>query len=839
MPSPESTDQAARSVDRWRRFSQRHLHDYNRRASRIWLGLASAGAFSLLWALWRVVQLPAGPLIEVLVGTGLAVGVSFFQVQIPRTRYYIGVADVFVFSLLALHGVAAAVVAAAAEGAVGALRNSKRLSSRVSTPAASGSAMLLAGSVYSLLTSLLPGLGMGAAVASLAGLCLASLVYFAGCTLPLLGMMAAKTNQRLHLPTWLADYGWLAAMFMISATIAGILVINARQFGPTIMLIAGAVALCGVSLLRASVRHHENDRAQQDLRMAQVQQDADLSQRRFLAAFTNAAIGMALVDEHGVIYQVNKALCGLVGRPEPQLLGQPFSVLIHEADAELMARTVQGLLDQGSGTFSREIRCRFAPGLDTWVSLHCSHFDDPMGGARPGMIYQLHDITSRRTAEREMKHMAYHDSLTDLANRKRFNEQLSMAVERSRMLSEAPFAVLFLDLDRFKVVNDSLGHLAGNLLLREVARRLSKAARPHDLVARLGGDEFAILLHQVQGADEAMAFAQHLLVSLSAPVEINHTEVVPSASIGITVSDLGYRTTDEILRDADLAMYAAKADGRSRVALFDHTMHEQIADKLRLEGDLRRAIGEGQLSVVYQPLFDLHPLRLFGFEALARWMHPERGAIPPAVFVALAEESGHIEALTAWVVEQAVGQLALWHRAFPGQDHLHMHVNISGRDLAGTGLVNHVRGVLAEHQLNPGQLTLEITETTLMSKLDAALATLNGLRQLGVRLSIDDFGTGYSSLAYLGTLPIDSLKIDRSFVIGMHNKPENVEIVRAVFNLGQTLGMSVVAEGIETGAQLDALKAIGVHIGQGNGLSVPLSPAQVPALFRVALRTPL
>jgi diguanylate cyclase (GGDEF)-like protein len=452
-----------------------------------------------------------------------------------------------------------------------------------------------------------------------------------------------------------------------------------------------------------------------------------------------------------------------------------------------------------------------------------------------GLIYQLHDITSRRLAEGELKHIAYHDSLTDLANRNCFNERLEVSVERSRTDADQRFAVMFLDLDRFKVVNDSLGHIAGNMLLCEVARRLSAGVRPSDLVARLGGDEFAVLLEQVKTAEDAIALAQRLLVALAEPMIINGTEVQPGASIGLTISDLGYRTADEVLRDADLAMYAAKADGRNRVTLFDNSMHERIAEKLKLEGDLRRAIGEGQLSVAYQPLFDLSPHRLSGFEALARWVHPERGPIGPDVFIALAEESGLIEALTAWVIDEAAGQLAHWRGAFPHMNHLGMHINISGRDLANPALLSQVSEVLERHSLPPAYLTLEITETTLMGKLDVALDALHALRRVGVSFSIDDFGTGYSSLAYLSTLPIDSLKIDRSFVMGMDKQPQNVEIVRAVVNLGRSLNKKIIAEGIETVEQLTTLKELGVHVGQGYLLSRPLRADQVPALFELAV----
>jgi diguanylate cyclase (GGDEF)-like protein len=384
------------------------------------------------------------------------------------------------------------------------------------------------------------------------------------------------------------------------------------------------------------------------------------------------------------------------------------------------------------------------------------------------------------------------------------------------------------------MVNDSLGHVAGNTMLREVAARLVACVRPGDLVARLGGDEFAILLEALDDPADGLRLSRRVLDALAQPLSINGTDVVAGASIGITFSDMGYRTTDEVLRDADLAMYDAKAAGRGRVALFDSAMHERVAQKLALEADLRKAVGDGEMSVHFQPLFELEPYRLCGFEALARWVHPERGPISPAVFIALAEESGLIEALTDWVIDHAMSKLAHWQQRLPGTEHLSVNVNISGRDLARPDFADSVRATLHRHRVDPRSLNLEITESTLMGRLDTATKTMESLRAIGVRFAIDDFGTGYSSLAYLGTLPIDSLKIDRSFVVGMSKKPQNVEIVRAVLTLGKALGRKVVAEGIETTEQLATLRELGVHMGQGYLLSKPLREEQVYELLAVS-----
>ena len=846
-----------RLVDLFGGFARRHLFDYNAAATRRWLALATGGALAAAWAFAQLVALPWIDLAQVLIGIGCVVLAAFFQVHIPRTKYSIGVADVFVFGLLALHGAPAAAIAAGAEGLVGGMRSSKRLSSRVSTPAAATAAMAVCGLAFEALEQVLTRAGWPTASVGLAALCAIALPYFAGTTLPLLAVMAAKKGERLSLRDWAEQYSWWAAIYLIAAAVAGVLTLNTRQFGPTVLVVAVTVVAAVVMLARLSLRRRETEFQAQETRVSQAERESALNLQRFSAAFTHAAIGMAIVRHDGSIHQVNLALCALLGSPEAELLNRPFTALLHSGDRELLRRRAAASPGGADEAFSIELRCRAAAGPDTWVSLHCSRFTDPAHdpqdpqdpadpqdpqdpqdpadpsppGQPSALIYQLHDITSRRLAEGTLHHVAYHDSLTDLANRNCFNERLGVAVERSRTDATQGFAVMFLDLDRFKLVNDSLGHIAGNLLLREVARRLADCVRPGDLVARLGGDEFAVLLEHVCAPDAALALAQRLLDVLAAPMVINGTELMPSGSIGVTLSDLGYRTADEVLRDADLAMYAAKADGRHRVVLFDQSMHERIAEKLKLEGDLRRAIGEGQLSVVYQPLFDLDPYRLSGFEALARWKHPERGPISPDVFIALAEEGGHIEALTAWVIDQAAGQLAQWRAACPQMLALGMHVNISGRDLMNAALVPLVREVLARHALPAPLLTLEITETSLMGDLALALVALNALREVGVKFSIDDFGTGYSSLAYLSTLPIDSLKIDRSFVIGMHEQPQNIEIVRAVLMLGRSLGKKVIAEGIETAEQLATLKGIGVPVGQGYLLSRPLRPDQVPALF--------
>jgi diguanylate cyclase (GGDEF)-like protein/PAS domain S-box-containing protein len=811
----------------WARFQRAHLHDYNAAATRLWLALALAGVLALVLAGARLATLAPAELWQIAGWTAIVAVAAAFPIPIPRSKHSIATGDIVVFLLLALHGPGPAALAAGLEGLIGAMRSSARLTSRVASLAAAAAGMTLSGWLFVGTQAGLQALDLPHPAAHLAALAVAALAYFVVSTVALTQVVYLKRSLRLTATEWFTNTSWVGTLYLVSAVVAGLLSLHAQQFGRSAVAVGVAVIGLSLALLRAHFRQQIAEHEAQEARVAAAELEAAQNQKRFHSAFTHASIGMAIVSRDGMVLQANQALFSLLRYNEPQVLGRPFRGLLHPSDAGLLDRHVDAVSARVKEMFSIELRCLGADQRETWVSLHCALFDDEATTA--GLIFQLHDITSRRRAEGELQHIAYHDSLTDLANRNCFQERLRVAVERSRT-EPFGFAVMYLDLDRFKLVNDSLGHPAGDQLLKEVARRLSDCVRPRDLVARLGGDEFAILLEDTQHHDDAVRLGQRLLHALDEPVRINGTDLRPLASIGVTFSDLGYREPDELLRDADMAMYKAKAEGKARLELFDASLREQLGHKLQLEADLRRAIGDGQLSLVYQPLFGLEPYRLLGFEALARWNHPLRGAISPGVFIALAEETGCIEALTMWAIDESVKQLAAWRRRTPQRD-LMMHVNVSGKDLSQPHLVPHVRDVLQRHQLPARLLTLEITESMLMEQRERALRSLGELRELGVKLGIDDFGTGYSSLAYLSTLPFDCLKIDRSFVIGMHKNAQNVEIVRTVLSLGRTLNKQVIAEGIETAEQLASLKQLGAPVGQGYLLSRPLGAPQAEELL--------
>ena len=503
---------------------------------------------------------------------------------------------------------------------------------------------------------------------------------------------------------------------------------------------------------------------------------------------------------------------------------------VHPDDQDELDVRLTAYLRRLITSFDYEYRILHRDGAYRWMRCRGIAIWDADGNASH-IVGSQTDITDRKLVGQCLWHHAFYDSLTGLANRARFIDCLGHVIARARRRASPPYAVLILDLDRFKLINDSLGHLVGDQLLIAIARRLEQSLRPGDTLARLGSDEFAVLLEDLSEPHAAVNVAERILHSFEEPFHLNGHEVFSSASIGIVLSnDLRYHSPSDVLRDADTAMYHAKMEGRARYAIFHPAMHDRARLRLQIETDLRRGIERNEFFVVYQPIIELSTRQTVGFEALLRWRHPQRGIVTPAEFIAIAEETGLIVPIGQMVLREACCQLSEWKRQHPERT-LAMNINLSPRQIADPDLVNRTAALIDEYRLDADTLRLEITETAIIEHGDATGRVLQQLRALGVRICIDDFGTGYSSLSYLHRFPIATIKIDRSFISQIHRSHENTEIVRSIISLARSLEITVIAEGTETEDQLIRIRSMSCTYGQGWLFAHALEPAEATAML--------
>ena len=565
-----------------------------------------------------------------------------------------------------------------------------------------------------------------------------------------------------------------------------------------------------------------------------------LSEERFrlIAPHIDEAFWLSSPDEREVYY-VSPKYETTVGRTCESLYADPTSWIesLHPEDRQ----RIRDAADTRGSDLDRldhddEYRVTTPDGAERWVRIRSVPIfdEDECLVARASFAT---DVTERR----ELRSAALHDKLTHLPNRALLSERLTRAIERSKQDPQYKFAVLFLDFDRFKIINDSLGHEVGDLLLISIAERLTANLRKHDtashhsqghLASRLGGDEFVILLDDIRDTSDATVVAERLQTALSVAHPIRGHDVISTASIGIVTCGHTYDRAEDIIRDADTAMYHAKNTGKARHVIFDKRMHQDAVDRLQLEEDLRSALDRHEFSLAYQPIIDLESGRLTGFEALLRWKHPQRGNVPPDQFIGLAEEIGLIVPLGAWVVREASTQLRKWHDRTPKTPPLEMNVNLSPRQLGHNDLADTLRRIIDETGINPESLKLEITESAMMESPERVTDLLHELKALGVKLCMDDFGTGYSSLSCLHQFPIDVLKIDRTFILNTDNNREYAAVIHAIITLAHTLKMTVVGEGVETSGQLAQLQALECDAAQGNFFSRPLSATAAEAYLR-------
>ncbi|MBI4420773.1 MAG: EAL domain-containing protein [Gemmatimonadetes bacterium] len=510
---------------------------------------------------------------------------------------------------------------------------------------------------------------------------------------------------------------------------------------------------------------------------------------------------------------------------------------VHPDDIAQLQATMEEHLDGRSDFLQHEHRLLHKTGCYRWFFVRGVASRGENGRARR-VAGSLTDISERRLAEAQLLHEELHDGLTGLPNRRVFVRVLERAMRRLERQPDHLFAVLYLDLDRFTVVNDSLGHAAGDRLLVAIASRLQECVRPGDVLARPGGDEFIVLLNEVKDAADTVRVGERIQHSIRAPFRLESGEVFTSASIGIAVGTAGEERAEHLLRDAHTATMRAKARGGARYEMFDPALHERAVARLRLETDLRRAVERDEFRLRYQPIVSLDTRRVVGFEALVRWAHPERGVVSPMEFIPIAEETGLVVPLGWWVIKEATRQVRAWHDRFAGLEDLCVSVNVSPRQFQQPDLAERLRTVAQEAGAPLACLKLEITENVLMDDPGATFTTIEKLRGAGVKVDIDDFGTGYSSLSYLHRLPVDGLKIDRSFVAGLDDGNGSSEIVKAIISLARTLGLRAVAEGVETETQAARLATLGCGHAQGYLFEKPLEADAADDLLLRQLGTP-
>lgn len=594
--------------------------------------------------------------------------------------------------------------------------------------------------------------------------------------------------------------------------------VEAMRAGAADYLVKGRI---DAALLERSIRYA--------IAHAQAVQAMRESERRFRALIENTSDAIALIGPQGNILYGSPSTTRVLGYDVEEFIGCNGIELIHPDDRAGAVDFFRRLRNTQGETIVAELRVRHKDGTWRWVEATGTNLlKEPSVQA---IVVNYRDVTARKQAEEQLLHDALHDALTGLPNRTLFMDRLQHAIDRAKRRQRYLFAVLFLDLDRFKVVNDSLGHTVGDQLLIAIAHRLTVCLRPEDTIARLGGDEFTVLLEDIENVDVAIRVAQRIQQELRRPFKLSDHEVFTTVSIGIALSTTGYDRPEDLLRDADTAMYRAKALGRARHEVFDTAMRAHAIALLEVETGLRRAIQHHEFRVHYQPVVALQTGRIIGFEALLRWQHPERGLILPAEFIPIAEETGLIIPIGSYILAEACRQVQVWQQQFPAAPPLSISVNLSSKQFVQPDMIEQVEQVLKDTGLDTRSLILEITESALIEDRECAATMLLRLKALGVRVHIDDFGTGYSSLSYLHRFPFDALKIDQAFVSRINVDSSSLEVVRAIVLLAHNLGLTVIAEGVETAEQAAELRALQCDYAQGYFFAGPLDAEGAGALL--------
>jgi diguanylate cyclase (GGDEF)-like protein/PAS domain S-box-containing protein len=780
----------------------------------------------------------------VLAGSTIGLG-SWATVKIPRVKTHIAVSDLFIFLTLFLYGGPIAVALAAVE----AFFTSWQFCTKKLTVFFNVAAMAFSTSVV-VFALILSGLYVNGEVlpntrsypSFIIAICVIAVTQFLVNT-ALASLHDSFANALPWWETWKSKYIWTFFTYFTGAVGAGALVKLAQYAGFGLIVATFPMILFVFLAYRMYLKNIEMSitQAEQAEKYAKILEERSNalreSEERFRSAFAYAPIGIGLVSRHGKWLKVNHALCEILGYESDELLTMEFQAMMFPEDVGATLIKIHDLMAGRIASCQMEQRYLHKTGRTVWTHWSVSATGD-ISSDQSNLIFQLQDITDKKIAEEKLQHEATHDALTGLPNRLLFMRRLEEALERSRQDSKYQVSVLFIDLDRFKVVNDSLGHLIGDQLLIGIAARLRECMRPPDIVARLGGDEFMILVEGRYYTEKLTRIANRIQRQFDQPFDLYGQEVYSSASIGILRASENHMTSEDVMRDADTAMYQAKRSGRSQHAMFDENMHAAAKEILLLETDLRKAIEKYEFQVEYQPIFSLKTGEVQGVEALARWTHPQLGEILPSKFIPLAEETGLIDGLGELVLDKACTEIGKVYEQV-GNDTLKLSVNLSCRQFAQPFLVNQIKNILNRTEFPPTRLKLEITETVFFEYQERAIEMLNYLRQLGINIDIDDFGTGYSNLGYLVRLPISTLKIDRSFVNLITAEGANTELVRTIISMAKNLDLNVIAEGIETNSQLEALKALNCESGQGYLLARPMVAEELLQFLSASVDAPI
>lgn len=760
----------------------------------------------------------------------LTIGVgSRITVRIPKFKSHISVSDTFIFLALLIYGGEFAVILAAIEAAASAWRFCNRkltIAFNGATMAISTGCVVLLLKIFSLYDE---NQLHGRAVSRQSFVIALSVIAL---TQFLVNTSLASVYDVLKNPiklweTWKNKYIWTFFSYFIGAASAGLMVQIADTLGFGVLLATFPVIFFvflsyRMYLKNVEISVQQAEQAEQYAKILESQSDAlRESEERFRSAFDYAPIGIGLVSPSGRWLKVNHALTEILGYTPEDFMAMDFQAITLSDDLGLTLVKVHELLAGKIANWQMEQRYIHKTGRLVWTSWSVSAAHDSKS-SQPNLIFQIQDITGKKSAEEKLRHEATHDALTGLPNRLFFMNRLSSALERIPHIEDYKVSVLFIDLDRFKYVNDSLGHLIGDELLKGIAERLRDCMRPSDIVARLGGDEFTILVEGKYDVMEVIRIAERIQQKFGVPFDLRGHEVYSTASIGILHASDKHESSEDMMRDADTAMYQAKRAGKARHEVFDEEMHSIAKETLKLETDLRRAVEREEIQVYYQPIYSLQTGEVECFESLARWEHPELGNISPTKFIPLAEEIGLIDRLCEQVLRRACRDIGSLQRRSTDEHNFCVSVNLSCRQFSQNSLVQNIEAILRETQFSPRNLKLEITESVFFEHQDRAIIMLNQLRDDGIEINIDDFGTGYSNLGYLKKLPVSALKIDRSFVSMIDANGKNDEIVRAIVTLARNLGLTVIAEGVETEIQLEVLKAMDCEGAQGFLFAKPM-----------------